>query len=90
MGTDPAVLVVDEPTRGVDVGAKQEIYRHIYSLAEKGTAVVLISSDLNEVLGMADRVLVMRHGRLVAELSADDATEEAIISHALGAGEVGR
>jgi ABC-type sugar transport system ATPase subunit len=90
VGTDPAVLVVDEPTRGVDVGAKQEIYRHIYSLAEKGTAVVLISSDLNEILGMSDRVLVMRHGRLVAELSADDATEEAIISHALGAGEAVR
>ncbi len=90
VGTDPALLIVDEPTRGVDVGAKQEIYRHIRALAGKGTAVMLISSDLNEILGMSDRVIVMRQGRIAAEFSAGEATEERIIARALGAGEIVR
>lgn len=87
MGTGPELLIVDEPTRGVDVGAKEEIYRHINTLASKGAAVMLISSDLNEILGLSDRICVMRNGRIEATLTADEATEETVISYALGAGE---
>jgi len=87
MGTNPSVLIADEPTRGVDVGAKEEIYTHIYELAARGTAIVLISSDLNEILGMSDRICIMKEGRLQAILDAGEATEELIMSYALGAGE---
>ncbi len=65
----PEVLIVDEPTRGIDVGTKAEVHRLMSSLAAEGVAVLMVSSELPEVLGMADRVLVMREGRLVAELS---------------------
>ena len=85
MGIEPKVLIVDEPTRGVDVGAKQEIYSHIFSLARRGAAVMLISSDLNEILGMSDRIYVMRDGRIVKMIDAAEATEELVISYALGA-----
>ncbi|MFC1606740.1 sugar ABC transporter ATP-binding protein [Candidatus Latescibacterota bacterium] len=87
MGTSPNLLIVDEPTKGVDVGAKQEIYHHIYNLARQGAAVMLISSDLIEILGMSDRICVMRNGKINVCLNGDEATEEMIISHALGAGE---
>ena len=71
---DPRVLIADEPTRGVDVGAKRAIYELLVSLAREGLAVLLISSELEEILGLAHRVLVMRRGRIVAELrrGADD------------------
>src|SRR5690606_7014237 len=68
LATDPRVLIVDEPTRGIDVGTKAEVHRTLADLARRGVAVVMVSSDLPEVLGMADRVLVMYEGRLVAEL----------------------
>ncbi|MCE5251111.1 sugar ABC transporter ATP-binding protein [bacterium] len=87
MGINPAVLIVDEPTRGVDVGAKEEIYRHIYDLASRGAGIMLISSDLNEILGMSDRIVVMRDGCIQKTIDKRDATEELIISYALGAGE---
>ena len=87
IGVNPGVLIADEPTRGVDVGAKEEIYGHIYKLAAQGAAVMLISSDLNEILGMSDRIYVMREGRIVKMFEAQDATEELIIAYALGAGE---
>jgi ABC-type sugar transport system ATPase subunit len=87
MGIDPRVLIVDEPTRGVDVGAKEEIYAHIRELAAHGAAVMLISSDLKEILGLSDRICVMREGRIRTVFTASEATEESIISHALGAGE---
>ena len=87
MGTEPTLLIVDEPTRGVDVGAKEEIYNHIFRYAETGTAVMLISSDLNEILGMSDRICVVRGGRIQKTLTSKEATEERIISYALGAGE---
>jgi ABC-type sugar transport system ATPase subunit len=87
MGIDPVVLIADEPTRGVDVGAKEEIYSHLRALAGQGAAIMLISSDLKEILGMSDRICVMRGGRIEATIPALDATEEQIISHALGAGE---
>ncbi len=87
MGINPRVLMVDEPTRGVDVGAKEEIYAHIRELASKGVAVMLVSSDLKEILGLSDRICVMREGRIRKVFKASEATEESIISHALGAGE---
>ena len=76
------VFLLDEPTRGVDVAARSEIYRAINELVEAGAAVVMVSSDLPELLGMADRVLVMRRGRLVAELDARNTTQEEILTHA--------
>lgn len=83
--TEPHVLILDEPTRGVDVHAKAEVHRLIAEQAARGVAVLLISSDLPEVLSMSDRVLVMREGRIVRELSRAEATPEAVIAAASGA-----
>src|SRR5690606_26688538 len=87
LATRPRVVILDEPTRGIDVGAKVAVYDVIRSLAREGVAICMISSELPELLGIADRVLVMRDGRLVAEL-APSATEEEVLRHAAGA-EVG-
>ena len=76
------VFLLDEPTRGVDVAARAEIYRAVNKLAEAGAAVVMVSSDLPELLGMADRILVMRRGRLAAELDAKRTTQEEVLTHA--------
>jgi ribose transport system ATP-binding protein len=73
------ILLIDEPTRGVDVGAKREIYVLLRSLAERGVAIVMVSSELPEILGMSDRILVMRDGRIAAELDRADASEERIM-----------
>lgn len=73
------VFLLDEPTRGVDVAARAEIYREINELAEAGAAIVMVSSDLPELLGMADRILVMRRGHLVAELNAKETTQEEVV-----------
>lgn len=81
----PRVLILDEPTRGVDVGAKSEIYALMDQLAQRGVAVLMISSDLEEVLGMSDRVLVMHEGRLAGELSREQLSEEAVMRLATGA-----
>jgi ABC-type sugar transport system ATPase subunit len=78
------VLVLDEPTRGIDIGAKQEIYELIHSLCKAGTAIIVISSELPEVLSLSHRVLVMYHGSAVAELDGSTATEEQIMSYAVG------
>ncbi len=80
---DPKVLIVDEPTSGVDVGAKLEIHRLLRQLASQGVCVILISSDLPEVIALSDRILVMRRGNLVAEVEAADATQEAILAKGL-------
>jgi ABC-type sugar transport system ATPase subunit len=79
---EPKVLIVDEPTRGIDVGAKSEVHALLVELSRRGTAVVVISSDLPEVLELADRVLVMRRGAMVAELSRAEASEERVMHHA--------
>ncbi|HKX30099.1 MAG TPA: sugar ABC transporter ATP-binding protein [Blastocatellia bacterium] len=76
------IFLLDEPTRGIDVAARSEIYREINELAESGAAIVMVSSDLPELLGMADRILVMRRGRLVAEFEAKRTTQEEILKHA--------
>lgn len=80
----PKILIVDEPTRGIDVGAKKEIHFLLRSLADSGVGVIMISSELPEVLGMSDRILVMHEGVIAAEFSAADATEENIIRAASG------
>ncbi|MCK2221143.1 sugar ABC transporter ATP-binding protein [Actinomadura sp. ATCC 31491] len=80
----PSVLIVDEPTRGIDVGTKAEVHRLLSELAASGVAVLMISSELPEVLGMADRVLVMHEGRLVAELDRAEASEERVMAAATG------
>src|SRR6266478_5665724 len=80
----PRVVMVDEPTRGVDVAAKQEIYRFLAELAAKGAAVVLISSELEEIIGMCDRVVVMREGRIVGELEGNHVEEREIMYMATG------
>jgi ABC-type sugar transport system ATPase subunit len=80
----PRVLLLDEPTRGVDIGAKTEIHKIISKLADKGLAVLMISSELPEVLGVSDRILVMHEGKLRAELSRDEATQEKIMYYATG------
>jgi rhamnose transport system ATP-binding protein len=80
----PTVLIVDEPTRGIDVGTKAEVHRLLSDLAGQGVAVLMISSELPEILGMADRVLVMHEGRLTAELSRDEATEQTVMLAATG------
>ncbi|KQK30941.1 ABC transporter ATP-binding protein [Bosea thiooxidans] len=82
---EPRVVVLDEPTRGVDVGAKREIYFLIQKLAAKGLAVVVISSELIELIGLAHRVAIMREGRLVATVGGDEMTEETMIAYATGA-----
>ncbi len=82
--TNPRVLFLDEPTRGIDVGAKQEIYREINRLAREGLAIVLVSSELPEVLGLSDRVLVLHEGRVTGEFKRADATPEKVMACATG------
>jgi ribose transport system ATP-binding protein len=84
LAADARVLVMDEPTRGVDVGAKVEIYELMNRLTDAGAGILMISSELPEVLGMSDRIYVMRHGRIEAELGPDKATEERVLQAALG------
>ena len=81
---NPDVIVLDEPTRGVDIGAKRDIYFLIHRLAAEGRAVVVISSELIELIGLCHRVAVMRAGRLQATLGLDHLTEEELIAHATG------
>jgi ribose transport system ATP-binding protein len=82
--TNARILLLDEPTRGVDVGAKKEIYATIADLAARGMGILLISSELPEVLGMCDRTLVMREGRLIGEFTREEATEEKVLARASG------
>ena len=84
LAADAQLLVMDEPTRGVDVGAKVEIYELMNQLTAAGAGILMISSELPEVLGMSDRIYVMRRGRIEAELDARDATEERVLQAALG------
>lgn len=84
MGINPSLLIIDEPTKGVDIGAKGEIYTKIRELVQTGVGVILISSDLPEILGLSDRVLVMRNGRIVAELTGSKIDEQTIMGYATG------
>src|SRR5438477_297946 len=84
LATDPAVLILDEPTRGIDIGAKAEVHRIISDLAARGLAIILISSELPEVLAMADRVLVMHEGRITGTFTRSEATQERVMFAATG------
>jgi len=84
LSTAPQLLIVDEPTRGIDVGTKAEVHRLMSSLAADGLAIVMVSSELPEVLGMADRIVVLREGRVAAVLSRAEATEESVMYAAMG------
>ena len=84
MLTGPQIVIIDEPTRGIDVGTKQQIYRFVRDLARQGRGVIVISSELAEVIGLSDRVLVMRQGRIAGEVAGDAITEENIVRLAMG------
>jgi L-arabinose transport system ATP-binding protein len=81
--THPKVLILDEPTKGIDVGAKAEFYRIIAACAQQGMAVIVISSELPEVIGLSDRIIVMREGRISGEVSRADFSEEIILKYAM-------
>ena len=83
--TRPEVFILDEPTRGIDVGTKREIYNLMDSMSKEGIGIVMISSDLPEILGVADRIIVMREGKIVGEFTKDEATEELVVARATGA-----
>ena len=80
MGTDPKVLILDEPTKGIDVGAKSEFYHMICEFAKKGLGVILISSELPEVIGLSDRIIVMRSRKISGEVMRKDATEPKLLA----------
>jgi ribose transport system ATP-binding protein len=84
LSLDPKVLIFDEPTRGIDVGAKAEIYQLMRSLAERGIAILMISSDMEEILGTSNRVLVMHEGSVTGILDRSQCSEEAIMRLAVG------
>jgi len=83
-------LILDEPTRGIDVGSKAEIYRLIDNLAAQGLAILLISSEMPELLALSDRIMVIREGQIVFEISGKSATQEELISHAFGVADTGK
>ncbi len=80
MAMNPKVLIVDEPTRGIDVGTKSEVHQVIFEMAKKGVAVIVISSDLPEVMAISDRIITISEGRLTGEIRGDDATEEKLMT----------
>jgi len=84
LATDPAILILDEPTQGVDVGSKAEIHSIVSDLASRGMAILMISSDLPEILGMSDRIAVMRSGAIAATLTGEEATPQTLLALALG------
>ena len=86
LATNPTLLIVDEPTRGIDVGTKSEVHRLLSQKAKDGMAILMVSSELPEILGMSDRVIVMRQGRMVAHFERSDATPSAVIAAATGLG----
>ncbi|MCF0230378.1 MAG: sugar ABC transporter ATP-binding protein, partial [Parasporobacterium sp.] len=82
--SDPDIVILDEPTRGIDVGAKSEIYKEIRDISAKGKAVLMVSSELPEILGVCDRIVVMHEGTLMAILDRDEADQEKIMHYASG------
>ena len=86
MQSEPTILIADEPTRGIDIGTKQQIYAFLRDLAAKGHAVVVVSSEMQEVIGLCDRVMVLRRGRMAGVLEADEIGEDAIVRLAMGVG----
>jgi ribose transport system ATP-binding protein len=84
LATEPEVLIFDEPTRGIDIGARHEIYQLINALAEEGKTILMVSSDMEELIGMSDRVIVLREGLQQGTLSRSEISQEAILALAAG------
>lgn len=84
MLADPNIVIIDEPTRGIDIGTKQQIYEFIHALAAQGKSIIVVSSEMQEVIGLADRVIVMRTGSIAGDVSGDDMTEDKIVRLAMG------
>jgi rhamnose transport system ATP-binding protein len=84
LATQPKVIILDEPTKGIDIGSKAAVHEFMAELAAQGLAVIMVSSEIPEILGMSDRVIVMREGRIAAELSGDDLAPETLVRHAAG------
>jgi ABC-type sugar transport system ATPase subunit len=82
--TNPSILILDEPTRGVDMATRVDIYQKINELAVTGISILMVSSDLTEAVSMADRILVMRNGRVVKELDAAKTSEDEVLAYAIG------
>ena len=89
LATQPKVIILDEPTKGIDIGSKAAVHEFMAELASQGLAVIMVSSEIPEILGMSDRVIVMREGRMAAELTGDDLTPETLVRHAAGINEKG-
>lgn len=87
LATQPKVIILDEPTKGIDIGSKAAVHEFMAELAAQGLSIIMVSSEIPEVLGMADRVIVMREGRIVAEVSKEDMTPETLVRHAAGISE---
>lgn len=87
LATQPKVIILDEPTKGIDIGSKAAVHEFMSDLAAQGLSVIMVSSEIPEILGMSDRVIVMREGRMVAELAGDDLSPEILVRHAAGIGE---
>ncbi len=88
LATQPKVIILDEPTKGIDIGSKAAVHEFMAELAAQGLAVIMVSSEIPEIIGMSDRVIVMREGRIAAELNTTDISPESLVSHAAGIGEV--
>ncbi len=84
LATQPKVIILDEPTKGIDIGSKAAVHDFMAELAAQGLAVIMVSSEIPEVLGMSDRIIVMREGRIASELSGADLTPETLVRHAAG------
>jgi rhamnose transport system ATP-binding protein len=89
LATQPKVIILDEPTKGIDIGSKAAVHEFMAELASQGLAVIMVSSEIPEVLGMSDRVIVMRDGRMVAELTGNDLSPEILVRYAAGINEEG-
>ncbi len=84
LATKPKIIILDEPTKGIDIGSKAAVHEFMAELAAEGLAIIMVSSEIPEVLGMSDRIIVMREGRIVAEVAGDDMTPETLVRHAAG------
>ena len=84
LATQPQVIILDEPTKGIDIGSKAAVHEFMAELASQGLSVIMVSSEIPEVIGMSDRVIVMRDGMIAAELKGDELTPETLVRHAAG------
>ena len=84
LSVDAKIMIMDEPTRGIDVGAKNEIYQLMLQMIEKGVSIIMISSELPEILSLSNRILVIHEGKINGELTREEATEEKVLHYAMG------